>query len=115
AAGPARGQPGGLCGIRLPADHMVADGGSACTDVRWYCLDKRGCTERWTARSARPGDARMSTAGMPDSWGTLSLPAGAAYGPAAPGGYRGGPPPRGAGAGRRPGKTPAGAPRPPSP
>jgi len=84
-AGPGPVQPCWLCGIRLPADHMVADGGGACTDVRWYCLDKRGCTERWTARSARPGDARMSTAGMPDSWGTLSLPAGAAYGPAAPG------------------------------
>ena len=63
--------------LELLCDHMVADGGSACADVRWYCLDKRGCTERWTARSARPGDARLSTAGAPDSWGALSLPAGA--------------------------------------
>ena len=61
-----------LCGIRLPADHMVADGGSACADVRWYCVDTRGCTERWTTRSAGPGDARPSTAGRPDSWGPLS-------------------------------------------
>ncbi len=67
-----------LCGIRLPADHMVADGGGACADVRWYCLDKRGCTERWTTRAARPADIRMSTAGMPDSWGSIGLPAGAA-------------------------------------
>jgi hypothetical protein len=76
-AGPGTIQACWLCGIRLPGDHMVADGGSACADVRWYCLDKRGCTERWTARSARPGDARLSTAGAPDSWGALSLPAGA--------------------------------------
>jgi hypothetical protein len=53
----------------------VADGGSACADVRWYCLDKRDCTERWTARSGGPGDPPLSTAGAPDSWGTLSLPA----------------------------------------
>ena len=54
-AGPGAVQPCWLCGIRLPADHMMADGGSACTDVRWYCLDKRGCTERWTARAASAG------------------------------------------------------------
>jgi hypothetical protein len=41
---------------------MVADGGSACADLRWYCLDMRGCTERWTSRSARPADIRHSTA-----------------------------------------------------
>jgi hypothetical protein len=39
--------------MRMPADQMVADGGSACADVRWYCLDTWGCTERWTSRSAR--------------------------------------------------------------
>jgi hypothetical protein len=39
-----------MCGIRLGADQMVADGGSACSDVRWYCRDTRGCTQRWTAR-----------------------------------------------------------------
>jgi hypothetical protein len=37
-----------MCGIRLPAGQMVPDGGSACTDVRWYCRDMRACTERWT-------------------------------------------------------------------
>jgi len=66
-------QPCWLCGIRLPADHMMADGGSACADVRWYCLDKRGCTERWTARNTRSADLRLSTAGMPDSWGSIGL------------------------------------------
>lgn len=39
-----------LCGTRLPAREMVADGGSACADVRWYCADTRRCTERWTSR-----------------------------------------------------------------
>src|SRR5215471_6403357 len=42
-----------MCGIRLPARQMVADGGSACHDVRWYCRDTSGCTRRWTSRSAR--------------------------------------------------------------
>jgi len=41
-----------LCGIRLPAGHMVADGGSACLDLRWYCQDTSACTERWTSRPA---------------------------------------------------------------
>lgn len=54
---PAWGGPAGvrscwMCGMRLSADQMVADGGSACADVRWYCLDRRGCTERWTSRPA---------------------------------------------------------------
>lgn len=44
-----------MCGTRLPTSSMVADGGSACTDVRWYCQDTRGCTERWTSRRIRPG------------------------------------------------------------
>jgi len=73
--GPGLVQACWLCGIRLPTDQMVADGGSACADVRWYCLDKQACTERWTASSARPGDAPLSTAGANDSWGPLSLPA----------------------------------------
>ena len=42
-----------MCGIRLPAHQMVADGGSACLDVRWYCRDTWGCTRRWTSHSAR--------------------------------------------------------------
>jgi hypothetical protein len=45
-----------ICGIRLPAEQMVADGGSACADIRWYCRDMRGCTERWTSRPAMPAD-----------------------------------------------------------
>lgn len=52
-----------MCGIRLSPGHMVADGGSACADLRWYCLDVRGCTERWTSRLARPGDVRPGTEG----------------------------------------------------
>jgi hypothetical protein len=51
-----------MCGIRLPAEQLVADGGSACTDVRWYCRDMRGCTERWTSR-ARNGGIRPAAAG----------------------------------------------------
>jgi hypothetical protein len=39
-----------LCGIRLRVDQLVPDGGSACSDVRWYCRDLTGCTQRWTAR-----------------------------------------------------------------
>jgi len=42
-----------MCGIRLSADQMVADGGSACLDLHWYCRDTRACTERWTSRPAR--------------------------------------------------------------
>lgn len=60
-----------LCGIRQPTDQMMADGGRACADVRWYCLDKRGCTERWTASSAGPGNYGLSAAGVPDSWGSI--------------------------------------------
>lgn len=43
-----------MCGTRLSADQMVADGGSACHDLRWYCRDTWACTERWTSPSARP-------------------------------------------------------------
>jgi hypothetical protein len=37
-----------LCGIALPLGLLVPDGGEACADVRWYCKDARGCTDRWT-------------------------------------------------------------------
>ena len=47
-----------MCGIRLPTSQMVPDGGHACPDLRWYCLDARGCTERWTARPVRSGAGR---------------------------------------------------------
>jgi len=42
-----------LCGIALPTAQLVPDGGSGCTDIRWYCRDMRACTSRWT-RAARP-------------------------------------------------------------
>jgi hypothetical protein len=37
-----------MCGYRQPLAQMMADGGSACADVRWYCLDTLSCTQRWT-------------------------------------------------------------------
>jgi hypothetical protein len=51
-----------LCGIHTPTDRMVADGGSACDDVRWYCQDTRSCTRRWTTRSAGPADVAIPAA-----------------------------------------------------
>lgn len=54
-------QPCWMCGIRLPADQMVADGGGACADIRWYCLDARRCTDRWITRWARPADIGHGT------------------------------------------------------
>jgi hypothetical protein len=41
-----------LCGIRLGTSQLVADGSSACADVRWYCQDAAACTARWTSASA---------------------------------------------------------------
>lgn len=67
--GPAEVKSCWLCGIRLAAHHMVADGGSACADVRWYCLDTRGCTERWTSHQASTIDARQGTARLPQRRG----------------------------------------------
>jgi hypothetical protein len=46
-----------LCGIELVTDDMVPDGGRACADIRWYCKDASGCTERWTARLTRSSGA----------------------------------------------------------
>jgi hypothetical protein len=60
-AGPSIVETCWLCGTRQPADHMVPDGGSACSDVRWYCMDTHGCTERWTARWANPPSIRPGT------------------------------------------------------
>jgi hypothetical protein len=51
-------EPCWMCGIRLPVNQMVADGGHACGNVRWYCRDVRGCTERWTTRPRLPGQRR---------------------------------------------------------
>ena len=47
-----------MCGIRLRPGQLVADGGGACHDVRWYCRDIGGCTRRWTSRPARPTGIR---------------------------------------------------------
>jgi hypothetical protein len=41
-----------MCGTALPLGLLVADGGRACADIRWYCKDTKSCTERWT--TARP-------------------------------------------------------------
>jgi hypothetical protein len=41
-----------LCGTHQPTSLMVADGGQACADVRWYCRDTQRCTWRWTGQSA---------------------------------------------------------------
>jgi hypothetical protein len=41
-----------LCGITLPGQLMVPDGGAACADVRWYCQDAAACTRRWTSPQA---------------------------------------------------------------
>jgi hypothetical protein len=38
-----------LCGLRQLSSRMMPDGGEACDDVRWYCNDRRECTERWTS------------------------------------------------------------------
>lgn len=61
-AEPAASQSCWLCGIRSPADQMMADGGSACHDLRWYCRDTRACTERWTSRPARVAALRLAIA-----------------------------------------------------
>lgn len=52
-----------MCGIRLPVTQMVADGDSACNNLRWYCLDVRGCTERWTTRATLPNSVGSATGG----------------------------------------------------
>ena len=55
-----------MCGIRLPAHQMVADGGSACVDLRWYCRDTWGCTRRWTSHSGRLARIRPDVAATPE-------------------------------------------------
>jgi hypothetical protein len=55
-----------LCGIALPVELMVPDGGRACADIRWYCKDAKSCTERWTARLPRTGyEAPTPSSGEP--------------------------------------------------
>ena len=53
-----------MCGIRQYSSQMLADGGAACDDIRWYCKDPEGCTERWI--SARH-QARAAGAILPGS------------------------------------------------
>ena len=65
----ASAKPCWLCGVRLPADQMMADGGSACPDLRWYCQDTQACTERWTSRTARPAAISEGRAGTPATRG----------------------------------------------
>jgi hypothetical protein len=48
-----------LCGIELPLELMVPDGGQACADIRWYCKDAKSCTRRWTA--TLPGTGRPAS------------------------------------------------------
>lgn len=57
-----------MCGIHLPGDQIVADGGSACPDLRWYCQDTWACTQRWTSRPARAA-SRQGTAEPPKTPG----------------------------------------------
>lgn len=65
-----------MCGTRLAADQMVADGGTACLDLRWYCRDIRACTERWNSRSA--GAIRQAMAEKRKARGKLATQAGIA-------------------------------------
>lgn len=58
-----------MCGIRLQENQMVPDGGSACSDVRWYCKDTRTCSERWTSA---PRQARA--AAVASSPGAIAAP-----------------------------------------
>jgi hypothetical protein len=41
-----------LCGTRQPTSFMIADGGSGCSDIRWYCQAIDRCTARWTEHRA---------------------------------------------------------------
>ena len=72
-----------LCGTRLPAREMVADGGSACADLRWYCADTRRCTERWTSHWSPGIGADYSHAAH--SRGAVAAPSYSAAGGRSPG------------------------------
>src|SRR5215472_7315651 len=73
-----------LCGIALPIAQLVPDGGSGCADVRWYCRDMRGCTDRWTTiarppagrATAGPSATGRTTAGPPATGPTTARPPG---------------------------------------
>jgi hypothetical protein len=74
----ASAKPCWMCGIRLSAEQMVADDGSACPDLRWYCRDTRACTERWTSRPARPATIGEGAAETPETPGEQATGADAA-------------------------------------
>ena len=69
-----------LCGIPLPQDQMMPDGGSACDDIRWYCRDTRACAERWTQAPRQVQDAGAAS---PSS--AIPVPSTQTAKPAAPG------------------------------
>ena len=48
-----------MCGTALPLGLLVADGGQACADIRWYCKDTQSCTERWTTASGPSARTRL--------------------------------------------------------
>ncbi len=56
-----------LCGIRQYSSQMLADGGAACDDIRWYCRDPEACTERWTSarRQRRTGFVQPESSPAP--------------------------------------------------
>jgi hypothetical protein len=57
-----------LCGTRLQTNKMMPDGGDACDDIRWYCLDTQGCAQRWTsARRLQTGGERTRSEGAEES------------------------------------------------
>jgi hypothetical protein len=68
-------RPCWMCGIRSPVGRMVADGGSACADVRWYCRDTWGCTQRWTSHPARLTVAEAEASGEQLAGRVASTPA----------------------------------------
>lgn len=72
-----------MCGACMHPSQMLPDGGIFCDDVRWFCVDARACTERWTTSrrtlaqtSARKSDgtvdAETHAAGQPDRDGAVS-------------------------------------------
>ena len=74
-----------MCGIRLPAEQMVPDGGSACPDLRWYCRDTRACTRRWTSLRGRLAGSCQDPAGTLKALGEQTPPTAADETPTAPG------------------------------
>jgi hypothetical protein len=74
-----------LCGYRQSAAQMIADGGSACPDIRWYCLDMLSCTQRWIRLRAELAVPRQGTPAPLPAGGELTGPARAI---AAPGSRR---------------------------